>query len=436
MATKEKILEILSGGDVLDSHQISEKLGEPTSNFVTQLNRMEKMDPPWVEKNEDKQYTITEAGKAAFANGGETPGVKSQVEMGATEQDLFETYGKQIGAGSVDLIKSLSTYVFNGDFKNLTYVWECLDKFHIKRELADRWFLMWQSHLKVQIPEALRGLVNSPESDKEGKGGGLGPPPGEVSRQHLTHSLDENDNPMWMGPGMGDMTEKDAIDLAKTKAMARSRGAAAGARTAGSQADDIVAIVKAIRELNAGDGSTPPKSYIVKPGPDGAMVAEELDPSKPNIVNSTPAGAAPAAQKTLIAITKEDGSIELVPLDPTKPIVIPGARPAAKSTGKTILIDRATGEKEEVNNDQPIIIFKNQPTAGNPTAPVLQFKDKDGNPMTLDIDTYFRLEDHKIKREQEQQKHEMSMDLIKTIKDLAAKGAKAAERIATRGDNV
>ncbi len=434
MATKEKILEILNtASGWMSPSAIGEILKEPRANFQTQLDRMKKADPPLVDENEEKEYKITEAGTNFLLNpSGKTDVTQSQ--LGVTEMDLFINFGKMVGVVPETLVTAVATVLFNGEYNNLDFLWEKLDEMQIRKDLALRWFNMWKSHLNKAAPEGIKKVVSDLKNDSSSVIKDLGSKPGDINRQHLTHILDDRDIPQYLGPGLGDMTEKDAIDLSKARAMGNRRTGASGSgepKTIGSQADDLVKVIAAVQELQGLQGSNIPKSWIAKTNAEGQMTVEELDPSKPNVVQSSNAPPA-SAQKIMVVIPKEDGSFQMTPFDPTQPLNFPSMRSPSRPSGKTIIIDRNTGEREEVEDGKPVIIFKNPQGSTSPTTPVLQFKDSSGIPITLDIDTYFRLEDHKAKKEREQESHEMKMDIMKTVKDLAAKGAKAAGRIAER----
>ena len=64
MANKKKILEVLTTQtQPIALKRLEEILGEPVSNFMTQVERMEEESPPLVLRDENKRYTITEAGR-------------------------------------------------------------------------------------------------------------------------------------------------------------------------------------------------------------------------------------------------------------------------------------------------------------------------------------------------------------------------------------
>ncbi len=67
MAVKEKILEVLAAQtEPIKLKRLGELLGEPITNFQSQVNRMVfGVGPPLVLRNENKEYIITEEGRKA-----------------------------------------------------------------------------------------------------------------------------------------------------------------------------------------------------------------------------------------------------------------------------------------------------------------------------------------------------------------------------------
>jgi len=95
----------------------------------------------------------------------------------------------------------------------------------------------------------------------------------------------------------------------------------------------------------------------------------------------------------------------------------------AASPSKQILYDKRTGEVTEVAPGQPVIIMRENAAVSQATP--IQVKDKDGNPMVLDLSTYIRLEEHKEKQRRDEDSHQVKMDIAKTFKEALNRAGKA-----------
>ena len=166
MATKEQMLGILAGETgPMNRAVLSKKLGVPTSSFQSQLDRLEKQK--LVERNEQNEYTITEAGREfvlAQPPPEETPpGEETEESLRTTEYQQFVGMGKITGVVPMALIEQVATHIWRGgDFRDLTWVWKGLTEMGIRPDLAQRWFHSWRSFLHQAIPSELAASVGAP----------------------------------------------------------------------------------------------------------------------------------------------------------------------------------------------------------------------------------------------------------------------------------
>jgi len=283
MATREQILEILvSESGPVNQAMMSEKLGERISSFSTQLGRM--VDQGLVEKNEQKEFSITEEGRAfalreaevrQAAGVGGTDGTLPPTEesLKTTEYQTFIELGKITGVAPLALIGQTANHIWRGgDFRDLAWVWKGLTEMGIRPDLAQRWFHSWRSYLHQAIPPGLAsktgtslGVEEETIAGKEETAAGKG------KRDYI---LSGNDTPLYVGAGLGDLDYEDAVRLSTVRAAALARGGTQGGHpaTPGTMADDMAKVFNAVKEFIGPQSKG--KSYIVKPGEKGYMVEE------------------------------------------------------------------------------------------------------------------------------------------------------------------
>ena len=435
MATKEQIFGILSGASgPISRAELEEKVGESYRKFQTQLDRWMKQE--LVEDTGDKHYVLTDKGREdalkgefqeiddeidkepAFARAqpekppqseqaDKEPGLAgadepTQESLATTEYQQFLKLGKTTGVIPLSLIKMTADHVWTGDFRDIKWVAQAMVEMDIRQDLRGRWLNAWRGKMHKALPGDLPA-----EFFPEGKKG-TEKTEGAGKRDYI---LNEYDTPTYAGEGLGDLDYKDALELSKIRA---GRGKGDGrAATAGSMADDVTKIFSAFKEV-MGDRAAG-KTYLVKPGVEGYQV-EELDPNKPMLIPQTQA-AKPGPSYLL----DSDGSMK--ELQPGQPTVIIKEAPKQISQASHYLINQSTGEMKEVAPGQPVIIIRESTPA--PQSTPIQVRDKDGNPMTLDLGTFIKLEEHRDKQRRDEESHETKMEIAKGFKDLLNKAGKA-----------
>ena len=447
MATKEQIFGILSGASgPMSRVELEEKVGEKYSSFQSQLDRWVKQgglqntgehhyvltdegreellkrtefkeilgtEPAFIETpKQPAKQPATEELKTAVeqsqpAKPDEEPGLagggESQESLATTEYQQFLKLGKVTGVNPLALIKQTADYVWEGgDFRDMMWVAQAMKDMDIRQDLRGRWWNSWRVKMHKAIPAELPSEFFSSESRKSEEKTEAEKKAGTGKRDYI---LNADDYPTYVGEGLGDLDYKDALDLSKIRT---TRGKSDGrpATTASSMAEDVAKIFASFKEV-MGD-RVAGKSFVVKPGDNGYQV-EELDPSKPLIIPQ-PQAAKPG-QSFYVG---DDGVVkELVAGQPL--VIVKEAPKPAAAGGTHYLIDNKSGEVKEVGPGQPVIIIREN--AQSQSTPI-QVKDKDGNPMVLDLGTFIKLEEHRDKQRREEESHETKMEIAKSFKDM------------------
>lgn len=434
MASKEQMLGILAGeSGPINRTVLGKKLGLPTSSFQSQLDRMEKQK--LVEKNEQYEYTITEAGReVALSEPPEEtpPGEATDESLKTTEYQQFVQMGKITGVVPQALIEQVTTHIWRGgDFRDLTWVWKGLTEMGIRPDLAQRWFHSWRSFLHQAIPPELAASVGAPQASME-KGA---KPEAEIGKGKRDYILDANGLPLYVGEGVGDLDHDEAIRLSALRQAALARGGAQAGQpgqqaTVGTMADEMTKVFNAVKEFLGPQSKG--KSYIVKPGEEGYTV-EEVEEGKPMVID-TPRGTTNPSKTYFI---NDEGNVEDVT---GKPIVIKQPAPVINPSGKTYLV-RQTPEgmvTEEYEAGRPIII--NAPSPATNLPPMLPFPvlgsdgkpvyDNDGKPVYANLEPMMKWIGFQGEQKREDEKHSMLMGLGQAVRENIGDGIAALKAAA------
>lgn len=347
----------------------------------------------------------------------------SEAEAGLTEYDFFFNICRTVGLDDQNSGLVTRHIWQGGKNEDLDWLWKGLMQMQVRPDLAARIWHSWRSHLSMGIPETLKDLLGT---DKPASASGDGDKSGAdrvpAGKGLMSHIIRDN-SPVYVGEGYGDMNYTDAIHLCEVRAAGLARASSTGAavQTPGSMADEMVKVFNAFKDT-MGD-QIKGKSFIINQDEEGAHF-EEIPMDKPVLVKEPrPAQAEPGKSWVVNA----QGEVTEVPAG--KPIVIQQSIPATVTppVGRHWLYDKATGKVEEVTADQPIIIAA-QP-AQQPQSPMISFQDPQGNPFTLDLSTYFKLEDHKNKVRREDEAHDVKIEIAKGAKDLVEKATRAFARM-------
>ena len=412
MASKEQIFGILAGASApMGRIPLEEKVGESYRRFQTQLDRWVKQG--LIEDTGDHQYILTDKGREEslqeeidnIPEGEATEASKgkqeeTQATAGTTEYQQFLRLGKYIGVIPMSLIKVTTDHIWNGgDYQDLKWVASGLQQMGIQRDLANRWLHAWGSHLKQPLPAELPTYFQGPEETK-GKDTEAERKRGIGKRAYV---IDNNDSPLWVGDGMGNLDYQDAVDISKIRAAGRAVGPDSH-REGPGEALATKAVDKIIGDMNKDQAP---------PGDDTERVIGQFKAIKALLLD----GKSESGNDMEKVITVIKAVREMFPEN--KPLL-----PVA-SQGKQYLIDKSTGEIQEIAPGQPIVL---KPAPQNPYVPIQL--DKDGNPaVPPNLDTWLRLEDFKAEQQRKQESHENKVELAKGFKDLLKAASRAASRV-------
>jgi len=413
MPSKGQILNLLASeateATPMHRNKIAEKLGENSyRSFQTQLDRFEKQQ--LIDGNAEHEYFITELGIKDLTDQSIVTEETDEEKLGTTEYQRFIHLGKITGVSPPELIKQTADHLWNGgNFTDLDWVARALQEMGIRQDLRNRWWHSWRTYLHQPMPSSMPAAIVEGEAGADGK-------PATKGKGSRDYILDADDKPVFVGTGLGDMDFDNAMELAKIRGGRGSRVPVGAQQTPGSMADEMVKLFGAFQSF-MGDRSQG-KSYMVRQGEDGLQV-EEVDPGRPMILNNPQGNNKPSPT----FFVGPEGEVQEV--QPGQPIIIKQPAPPQASGGAVqYLIDKATGQVQTVQPGQPIVIQAQPPQSQYPYTPI-QMKDKDGNPMVLDLSTFIRLEEHRDKQRRDEESHETKQEIAKSFKDLIGKATSA-----------
>ena len=423
MANKAEILAAIStSGSPVSPGEVAKLLHlESSAQLGPQIERLEKQG--LIVRDENRNASLTDEGRAEIDRlQNLVPGsLPTEEEAGATEYQQFYNIGLTLGVDR-NLSGLTARHVWNGGkYDDLEWVWKGMKEMQIRPDLATRWFNSWRSQLgqgmPPQVAAQIAGRSSSEEPEDKGEKGEKG------DRKGFSYIID-NGWPVFVGEGLGDMIYGDAVRLCEVRAVrgrppAAAEGAAAPPQTPGSLAEDMVKFLRAAQEMGGGQKG---KSYVVSENEEGGVEVKEIEGNEPVVV---PAKAAPVGAPVNYLL-RENGEVDV--LEPGRPVVIRQEAPnPPPEREKTFFLDEK-GEVSELKPGQPVVIYRDRQVAGD-NRPVIQMKSPDGSPFTLDLATFFHLEDHKAEMARKQESHEVKISVAKGVKDIVEKFGKAAARL-------
>jgi len=426
MATKAQIFGILAAASgPMSRAQLEEQVGVSYRKFQSQLDNWVKAES--LQDTGDHNYVLTDKGrdealslgefKDLDESAGKEPGLgtkETEESLATTENQQFLRLGRQTGVVPLSLIKLTADHVWNGDFRDIKWVAQAMIEMDIRKDLRGRWLNAWRGKMHQPIPADMPAEFSSTQDRKvdEKK---------EEKTGKRDYILSEDDLPVNVGEGSGDMDYKDAIDLAKIRAGRRRDTGAAGSNI--STVDDILKIVDRVT-----NGKSAGKSWVVKPG-EGGYSVEEVEAGKPLII---PPDSTRTGPSYLV-----DGEGKVQEIEPGRPLVIIKETPkvAAGVSSSYHLIDKTTGQVTDVAPGQPVIIMRESAPASTSQLSPIQVTDKDGKPMVLDLSTFIKLEEHRDKQRQDEEAHQTRVEIAQTFKDLLSKAATALSHMGEEEDH-
>ena len=407
MATRVEVFAVLAAASgPLSREQLGEQVGQPVREWQKQLKGW--IDNGLIEDTGDQHYVITEKGRKETLpedyEGLDGEGLKAVRELAQdsrtmTDREKFIQLGIDAGMTNKGFLKGTANLVWNrGDPRDLDSVWAGLKEANIDRDIASRWFNFWTAHIRKSVPinvarELSYNIGSKDKSDKE--------------KTCLSHNIDEDGNPVYVGEGIGALTHDEAFELAKIKAGARARGTV---QTKSESPGDSLA-AKAVEKV-IGDMNQPPGTPVDE-------TARLLTQVKA-LHELLGLGDKPNSADELARFITLFKSVQEITRD-NKPA--PDPNPV-----KHLLVDKQTGEIKEALPGQPIIIIRESTPVSQATP--IQVTDRDGKPMVLDLATFIKLEEHRDKQRRDEDSHETKMELAKGFKDLLNKAGKALTHMA------
>jgi len=298
------------------------------------------------------------------------------------------------------LLKGTTTLVWNrGDPRNLDSVWLGIKEANLDRDIGKRWYTFWAAHIRKEIPPDIVREISSGGGVKEKS---------NKDKLLLTHDMDSDGSPIYVGEGQGALTHDEAFELGKIRASAKARGGQDKGETPGDslavkavekvsgdmkrepicQVDDtekIIAQFKAIKEL-LGDGKS------------------ESGNSMDSVIN-------------VIKAVREMFPENKAPINPSQP-------------STQYLIDKQTGQMQQIQPGTPIII---QTAPQNPYIPIQM--DPDGKPaVPSSLDTWLILENFKNEQRRKEESHDVKMDIGKGLKEVVKNLGGALSEMGGRKD--
>ncbi len=429
MSSQFKVLQNLAAQTApVTQQQLTEILHEKQGGFKSQLDLLEKRG--WAEQNENKEWIISDAGRNEFERQKKESVDPDAISIEAANLAPYEQFiadGKAAGVqGNAAFFEAVANYVWRGgNFNDPAWVEQALADMGIRPDVGKRWVLFWAGRVgqKGQRPDIggrLKEASITPEERKK-----------KEEEEVRDYILDENDLPQKVGADVGTMTYKDAMELSKVRSLHKARaGMAAGASGNKSITDTINEIMGVADTLRG--NQAPPKSFIVKPGPDGQWNVETIEPGAPMVIPSAPATTA----KKEFFVWK-DGV--LTKMDGDQPILLPASPPAALQPPKRYVIDSNTGTARELGPDEPLVIIKKEPAPAPPvTLPVqptasLRIPSADGQPDTVvsaaQLDLYLRINDWREDNRRKEESHQARMQITDAFKDLLKKAPAALDKM-------
>jgi hypothetical protein len=419
MATNQEVMaELAKQTGPASRDEIAKAMGCKVNDIATPLKRLTEKDPPLVTTNDEGNYSLTDAGRKEL-------NPVTEESAGITEFQEFLKFGKAVGV-SPDIAQLTADHVWRaGDPNNLEWVLTGLTEQGIRKDLRERWFHLWRGYLHQPTSPAMQELLKRNKENDDTTPAVVTDSKEAVkgSTRLRDYIIDGNNNLLYVGEGNGDYEYLDALKITTLREARAARIPVAGAEGAGvksSPINDAKDLLMAVNELNGGNGKR--KTVMLIPNEEGGYTLQEIEAG--STVSIPRSGGVAAAPKGFFIDPETN---EVKEIDPMKPTIIIKNAPAPQGDRQLAVtknyLYKEDGSMVEIEAGKPIIIHEAAKNSGSTS--MLNAVTPDGKSIVIDIDSYFKLEDHKAKIQREQESHEMKMDFMKTVKDFASKGVKA-----------
>ena len=222
MASITELLEALNTKEAaVSTADLASELKASKEGTLKQLNR--EKDKGHVEGNSQEGWLITDAGRKALEKGAIHP---SMIDEGVTPRQQFEAIGRRIGIKE-DRIVLATDIVWSGDFNDVKWVWEALGQADIAADLRSVWVNSWRAKLHKGIPPELEVELTGVPSPGAAEG-----ETGIRAKVPARDFIIVDEQPVRVGPNLGDYSLQDAKDVLAIRAL-RGRFGGTGQPAAG-----------------------------------------------------------------------------------------------------------------------------------------------------------------------------------------------------------
>ncbi len=371
MATELQILEALNTKEAaVPTANLAKELNASTEGTRKQLVRLKAKNQ--VKGDSQEGWLIIDAGKEAL----EQP--PSMIDEGVTPRQKFEAIAQRIGIKE-ERIALAADIVWSGDYQDLKWVWEALGQADIRDDLRKVWVNAWRAYLHKGIPPELETeLTGVPEAGKLGEG----IQPKASARDFII----ADEQPVRVGPNLGDYSLQDAKDILAIRALRGRFGGVAQAGQAGAGQAGAAASEKVSEVLTA------LAPYLNKSTDTEAlkeMLADKLEIQKRDILSQIPQG-----------------------------------QPGQPKSGLEQFVTAVTSLKEVGPIIRSLLGIPESPPSQNPGLPV-QVAGPDGNPLIMNMGQVIDWQKFQANERRTDGTHQELMSLSKTVRENIPDGVQA-----------
>lgn len=427
MATQGDVLRALAEKeDAVKALDLVPEVKAGENTIRTWLNRLSKKG--YVDGGGKEGWFITDEGRQAL-DVEKTVSVTRE-DVGADTESKLKYFAHLAGV-SVEKAQGAVELILSRDPEDVDWCWEAMKQMDVPIDKRRVWHNQWRGYLHQPIPPSLKeeilGDREKKGDEKEEKGGGDG------SRKSGRDYMIVDDEPVFVGEGLGEFSLQDAKEILTIKAIKAAKGRAPLTENTGPQGlsiDDIKTIIDMVQQGKGEQGGQ--KSYIVRPGEEGVVV-EEIEAGKPLVI-----GGGSTPPKTLFI--NQEGQLE--ELQPGNPITISRSEPPKSyfvnpkgevqelRPGEPIVVKQATqepsktyvvkpdGSTEEVAPGQPIIITQPPPTPEGDRIAV-ELDDSEGKSMgkiKLQLPDYIKYQKEFTGIRRDEEKHQQLLGIFGEIR--------------------
>ena len=421
-ALNQALKGLADESEPMTSVDLAKKVGSTEDTIRGQCSKLKTKG--YVDGSTKVGWVITAEGREALERQEKIP--VTAKDVGADTESKLKYYG-QLSTVEADLILATAELIMSGDPEDLTHVWDAMTTMDVPIAARRKWWHLWRNYLKQGIPPSLQErVVGINEEKKEGDAESVSVGDKDKGRDYII----EDDMPIYVGPGSGDMSMKDAKDIIGMRAIRARHSGQLGGAAQQFRVEDIISILDKVKEVRGGEGSAA-KTYVVQPTDQGTVV-KEVQPGEPLVVPSTGGNQPPATY-----FVDNDGNVKQV--QPGEPIVLK-QQSTNPPTQKTLIV-RQTAEgivTEEVEPGKPIILEQNRPSGGGMQGlpfPVFgsdgkPAHDGEGRPIYADLEPTMRWLEFQSQEKRSNERHGALMGLVKTVQENVGDGIAALKAAA------